>query len=91
MRWALLNKSKVAKAIHFRWPVGGLRHPGIIRSMTQDLFRNDAYLTECSATVTAITPQGIVLDRSVFYPLDKEALSHDTPCGAGLWQMSCGR
>ena len=37
--------------------------------MTQDLFRNDAYLTECSATVTAITPQGIVLDRSVFYPL----------------------
>ena len=37
--------------------------------MTQDLFRTDAYLTECSATVTAITPQGIVLDRSVFYPL----------------------
>jgi misacylated tRNA(Ala) deacylase len=25
--------------------------------------------TECSATVQAITPQGIVLDRSVFYPL----------------------
>ena len=37
--------------------------------MTQDLFRTDAYLTECSATVTAITSQGIVLDRSVFYPL----------------------
>ncbi len=37
--------------------------------MTQDLFRTDAYLTECSATVTAITPQGIVLDRTVFYPL----------------------
>ena len=37
--------------------------------MTQDLFRTDAYLTECSATVSAITPQGIVLDRSVFYPL----------------------
>ena len=37
--------------------------------MTQDLFRTDAYLTECSATVTAITTQGIVLDRSVFYPL----------------------
>jgi misacylated tRNA(Ala) deacylase len=36
---------------------------------TQDLFRYDAYLTECSATVTAITDQGIVLDRSVFYPL----------------------
>ena len=36
--------------------------------MTQDLFRQDAYLTECTATVTAITPQGIVLDRTVFYP-----------------------
>ncbi len=37
--------------------------------MTQELFRADAYLTECSATVTAIGPQGIVLDRTVFYPL----------------------
>ncbi len=37
--------------------------------MTQELFRADAYLTECSATVTAIGEQGIVLDRTVFYPL----------------------
>jgi misacylated tRNA(Ala) deacylase len=37
--------------------------------MTQDLFRTDAYLTECRATVTAITSQGIALDRTVFYPL----------------------
>ena len=37
--------------------------------MTQALFRTDAYLTECSATVTAVTEQGIVLDRTVFYPL----------------------
>ena len=37
--------------------------------MTQDLFRQDSYLRECEATVTAITPQGIVLDRTVFYPL----------------------
>lgn len=37
--------------------------------MTADLFRQDAYLTECTATVTAITPQGIMLDRTVFYPL----------------------
>lgn len=37
--------------------------------MTQDLFRTDAYLTECTATVMAITAQGIVLDRTVFYPL----------------------
>jgi misacylated tRNA(Ala) deacylase len=37
--------------------------------MTQDLFRQDAYLGECTATVTAINEQGIVLDRTVFYPL----------------------
>ena len=37
--------------------------------MTQTLFREDAYLTECTATVTAISEQGIVLDRTVFYPM----------------------
>ncbi|MFC5522775.1 alanyl-tRNA editing protein [Polaromonas jejuensis] len=37
--------------------------------MTQDLFREDAYLAECTAIVAAITAQGIVLDRTVFYPL----------------------
>ena len=37
--------------------------------MTQDLFRADAYLTACNATVTSITVQGIALDRTVFYPL----------------------
>ena len=37
--------------------------------MTHDLFRQDAYLRECSAHITAITDAGIVLDQSVFYPL----------------------
>ena len=37
--------------------------------MTQDLFRSDAYLTECQASVMAVTDQGIVLDRTVFYPM----------------------
>ncbi|KQP21698.1 alanyl-tRNA editing protein [Pseudorhodoferax sp. Leaf267] len=37
--------------------------------MTQDLFRQDAYLRQTTATVAALTPQGIVLDRTVFYPL----------------------
>ncbi len=37
--------------------------------MTQDLFRHDAYLTQCDAVVTRIDERGIVLDRSVFYPL----------------------
>lgn len=37
--------------------------------MTQDLFRQDAYLQECAATVMAVGGSGIVLDRTVFYPL----------------------
>ena len=37
--------------------------------MTQELFRQDAYLRETPATVLAMDEQGIVLDRTVFYPL----------------------
>ncbi|HYF16737.1 MAG TPA: alanyl-tRNA editing protein [Ramlibacter sp.] len=37
--------------------------------MTQDLFREDGYLRECTATVRSVGPDGIVLDRTVFYPL----------------------
>ena len=36
---------------------------------TQALFRDDGYLRSCSATVVALTEQGVVLDRTVFYPL----------------------
>jgi misacylated tRNA(Ala) deacylase len=37
--------------------------------MTQELFRDDAYLKECTATMVGADEQGIVLDRTVFYPL----------------------
>ena len=37
--------------------------------MTELLFRNDAYLTDCTAMVTGHTPEGgIIVDRTVFYP-----------------------
>lgn len=36
--------------------------------MTEPLFRDDAYLRSCVATVVAAGPDGIVLDRTVFYP-----------------------
>ena len=36
---------------------------------TQALFREDAYLTRCEATVAALGEDGILLDRTVFYPL----------------------
>jgi misacylated tRNA(Ala) deacylase len=37
--------------------------------MTHDLFRQGAYLQHCDATVTGLDEHGIVLDRTVFYPL----------------------
>ena len=37
--------------------------------MTLELFRQDATLAQCTATVQAVTEAGIVLDRTVFYPL----------------------
>ncbi len=38
-------------------------------SMTEPLFQQDAYLRESTATVVEATPAGVVLDRTVFYPL----------------------
>ncbi len=35
--------------------------------MTELLFRDDAYARDATATVVAATPEGIVLDRTVFY------------------------
>lgn len=37
--------------------------------MTIEIFRGDAYLRECDATVVAVDDAGIVLDRTVCYPL----------------------
>lgn len=37
--------------------------------MTEELFRNDAYLKECEASVTAVDDGALVLDRTIFYPL----------------------
>ncbi|HEX7889365.1 MAG TPA: alanyl-tRNA editing protein [Ramlibacter sp.] len=37
--------------------------------MTQELFRQDAYLRETPATIVSVGEQGVILDRTVFYPL----------------------
>jgi len=37
--------------------------------MTKPLFREDSYLKECQAIVTAAGEDAIVLDRTVFYPM----------------------
>jgi len=36
---------------------------------TEALFREDAYLTRCEAKMVALGDDGILLDRTVFYPL----------------------
>ena len=36
---------------------------------TEALYRTDAYLRQCDARVTHVGPDGIELDRTVFYPL----------------------
>jgi len=36
---------------------------------TEELFREDADLLSCEATVLAVTETGLILDRTVFYPL----------------------
>ena len=36
--------------------------------MTEELFREDATLLECSAIVVAVDARGVLLDRTVFYP-----------------------
>ncbi|MBO6559280.1 MAG: alanyl-tRNA editing protein [Nisaea sp.] len=36
--------------------------------MTEELFREDSYLKSCKAKVLSAGPEGVVLDRTVFYP-----------------------
>jgi misacylated tRNA(Ala) deacylase len=36
---------------------------------TEALFRADAYLRDCTARVVSVGPEGVLLDRTVFYPL----------------------
>ncbi len=37
--------------------------------MVEELFRQDAYLKEADAVVTAVEERGVRLDRSIFYPM----------------------
>jgi len=36
--------------------------------MTEEIFRDDAYIKSCEATVVSVDLEGIELDRTVFYP-----------------------
>lgn len=42
---------------------------GVQGNVTEELFRRDAYATECEAKLTAAGEHGVELDRTVFYPM----------------------
>jgi misacylated tRNA(Ala) deacylase len=53
---------------------------------THPLFRDDAYLKRCTARVTAVSEQGIELDRTVFYPM-----GGGQPGDTGALELADGR
>jgi len=55
-------------------------------SATEALFQQDAYLRRCEARVIESLPEGVVLDRTVFYPL-----GGGQPGDTGLLKAADGR
>jgi len=53
---------------------------------TDPLFQQDAYLRSCEARVVEVLPEGLVLDRTVFYPL-----GGGQPGDCGLLRAGGGR
>ena len=36
--------------------------------MTEELFRNNSYIQDCEAKIIDIIDEGIILDKTIFYP-----------------------
>jgi len=53
--------------------------------MTERLYEQDAYLQRCEATITAVTDDGLVLDRTFFY-----AMGGGQPGDTGRLQLADG-
>jgi misacylated tRNA(Ala) deacylase len=57
-----------------------------VTAATEPLFQHDAYLRSCEARVVEAGPEGVVLDRTVFYPL-----GGGQPGDTGLLKAADGR
>lgn len=55
-------------------------------AVTDPLFQQDAYLRSCAARVIEVLPEGVVLDRTVFYPL-----GGGQPGDSGMLRSAAGR
>jgi misacylated tRNA(Ala) deacylase len=66
---ASLDRAVAWPRLLHRWLAGGTRVPGGVMTATTELFRDDAYLQDCEATVIAVDAIGIRLDQTVFYPM----------------------
>ena len=40
----------------------------ILNNMTEELFRNNSYIQDCEAKIIEIIDEGIILDKTIFYP-----------------------
>ncbi len=49
--------------------MAGLRSIQDLPTVTDHLYRQDAYLADCQARVLSVSSDGIILDRTIFYPL----------------------
>lgn len=54
--------------------------------MTKELFRDDSYLKECTACVTGVQDNAIILDQTVFYPT-----GGGQPGDSGTFELADGR
>ena len=50
-------------------PLAPVADAGALGTPTEELFRDDATLLECEARIVAIDEVGVMLDRTVFYPV----------------------
>ena len=76
---------RICTDVHVSNPGAGGAEPERAK-MTEEIFRNDAYVKTCDARVVAVDERGIQLDRTVFYPM-----GGGQPGDQGVLRLESGR